>query len=159
MNLSYLCELCRTLWKKKWTKFWNVPLHVEKVQTKFILGAVYIHPNVPQETIEYFMFQMLGAYSEAIRLIFPNMNPYTETPIVLCGDFNMGIMQNKPYVNFIRSKFNMDCISSASTALSNTCIDLTFTGNIRGLGWRSGLGTALLDGGSRDRSHKRHSIW
>ena len=30
-------------------------------QTKCILGAVYIHPNVPQETIEYFMFQMLGA--------------------------------------------------------------------------------------------------
>jgi hypothetical protein len=40
-------------------------------QTKFILEAVYIHHNVPQEAIEYFMFQMLGAYSEAIRLIFP----------------------------------------------------------------------------------------
>jgi hypothetical protein len=46
-------------------------------ETKFILGAVYIHPNVPQESIEYFMFQMLGAYSEAIRLIFPSMNPDT----------------------------------------------------------------------------------
>jgi hypothetical protein len=46
----------------------------KKKQTKFILGAVYIHPNVPQEAVEYFMFQMLGAYSEAIRLIFPNMN-------------------------------------------------------------------------------------
>ena len=62
---------------------------------KFILGAVYIHPKVLQEAIEYFMFQMLGAYSEAIRLIFPNMNPDLETPILLCGDFNMGIMQNK----------------------------------------------------------------
>jgi len=54
-------------------------------QTKFILGAVYIHPKVPQEAIEYFMFQMLGAYSEAIRLIFPNMIPDTETPILLAG--------------------------------------------------------------------------
>jgi hypothetical protein len=83
-------------------------------QTKFILGAVYIHPNVPQEAFEYFMFQMLGAYSEAIRLIFPNMNPDTETPILLCGDFNMDIMQNKSFVNFMKSKFNLDCISSAS---------------------------------------------
>jgi hypothetical protein len=53
---------------------------------RFILGAVYIHPNVPQESMEYFMIQMLGAYSEAIRLIFPSMNPDTETPILLCGD-------------------------------------------------------------------------
>ena len=53
-------------------------------ETKFILGAVYSHLNVPQE-----------AYSEAIRLIFPNMNPDTKTPILLCGDFNMDIMQNK----------------------------------------------------------------
>jgi hypothetical protein len=99
-------------------------------QTKFILGAVCIHPNVLQEATEYFMFQMLGAYSEAIRLIFPNMNPDTETPILLCGDFNMDIMQNKSFVNFIKSKFSLDCISSASTTLGNTYIDLTFTRNI-----------------------------
>jgi hypothetical protein len=103
---------------------------VEKVQTKFILEAVYIQPNMPQETIECFMFQMLGAYSEAIRLIFPNMKPDTETPILLCGDFNMDIMQNKSFVNFMKSRFNLDCISSASTTLGNTCTDLTFTTNI-----------------------------
>jgi hypothetical protein len=39
-------------------------------QTKFVLGAVYIHSNVPQEANEYFMFQMFGTYSEAIRLIY-----------------------------------------------------------------------------------------
>jgi hypothetical protein len=99
-------------------------------EKKFILGAVYIHSNVPQEAIEYFMFQMLGAYSEAISLIFPNMNPGTETPILPCGDFNMDIMQNKSCVNFMKSKFNLDCISSASTTLCNTCIDLTFAKNI-----------------------------
>jgi hypothetical protein len=71
-------------------------------ETKFILGAVYIHPNMPQESIEYFMFQMLGAYSEAIWLIFPSMNPDTETPILLCGDFNMDVTQNKLFVNFTR---------------------------------------------------------
>jgi hypothetical protein len=76
------------------------------------------------------MFQMLGAYAEAIRLIFPNMNPDTETPILLCGDFNMDIMQNKSFVNFLKSKFNFDCISSAFTTLGNTYIDLTFTRNI-----------------------------
>jgi hypothetical protein len=57
---------------------------------KFTLGAVYIHPNVPQEAIEYFIFQMLSAYSEATIITFPNMNPDTEIPIRLCGDFNMG---------------------------------------------------------------------
>jgi hypothetical protein len=90
-------------------------------QTKFTLEAIHIQPNVPQEAIECFMFQMLGAYSEAIRLIFPNMNPVTETPILLCRDFNMDIMQNKSFVNFMKSRFNLDCISSASTTLGNTC--------------------------------------
>jgi len=111
-------EMSRYMWRKYTQK-----------QTKFILGAVYIHRNVPQEAIEYFMFQMLGAYSEAIRLIFPNMNPDTE-PILLCGGFNMGIMQNKSFVNFMKYRFNLDCISSASATLCNTCIDLTFTRNI-----------------------------
>jgi hypothetical protein len=75
-------------------------------QKKFILGAVHIHPNVLQEAIEYCMFQMFGAYSEAIRLIFPNMNPRTENPILLCRDFNMDIVQNKTFVNFMKFKFN-----------------------------------------------------
>jgi len=99
-------------------------------KTTFILGAVYIHPNVPQKAIEYFMFQMPGAYSEAIRLIFPNLNPDTETPILLYRDFNTDIMQNESFVNFMKSRFNLDCISSASTTLGNTCTDLTFTRNI-----------------------------
>ena len=75
------------------------------------------------------MFQMLGDYSKAIRLIFPNMKPDSETPILLCGNFNMGIMHNKSIVNFIKYKFNFDCISSASTTVGNTCVDLTFTRN------------------------------
>jgi len=111
-------EMSRYMWRNK------------QKQTKFVLGAVYIHPNVPQEAVEYFMFQMLVAYSEAIRLIFPNMNPDSETTIPLCGDFNMDIMQIKSFVNFMKSRFNLDCISSASTTLGNTCIDLTFTRNI-----------------------------
>ena len=112
-------EMCRYMWRK----------YKEK-QTKFILGAVYIHPIVPQEAIEYFMFQMFDAYSEAIRLIFQNMNPDTETPILLCGDCNMDITQNKSFVKFMKFKFNLDSISFASTTLGNTCIDLTFTRNI-----------------------------
>jgi hypothetical protein len=52
-------------------------------ETKFILRFVYIHSNVLQEAVGYFMFQMFGAYSEAIRLIFSNMNPNTATPILL----------------------------------------------------------------------------
>jgi hypothetical protein len=57
----------------------------QKKQTKFILGALYIYPKVPQEAIEYFMFQMLGAYSEIIRVIFPDMNTDTEIPVLLAG--------------------------------------------------------------------------
>jgi hypothetical protein len=38
--------------------FCMVNVTIDQV-TKFILGAVYIHPNVPQESIDYFMFQML----------------------------------------------------------------------------------------------------
>ena len=77
-----------------------------------------------------FLFQMPSAYSEATRLIFPNMNPDTETPILMCGDFNTDVIQNILFVNFMKSKFNLDCIISASTTLGNTCIDLTFTRNM-----------------------------
>ena len=42
----------------------------------------------------------------------------------------MYIMQNKSCVKFMKSKFNLDCISSAYTGLGNTCIDQTFTRNI-----------------------------
>jgi hypothetical protein len=44
--------------------------NIQQKQMKFILEDVCIHLNVPQEAIEYFMFQMLGAYSKAIRKIF-----------------------------------------------------------------------------------------
>jgi hypothetical protein len=109
--------------------FYMVNVTIDQ-ETKFILGAVYVHPNVPQESIECFMFQMLDAYSEAIRLIFPSMNPDTEPAILLCGDFNTDVAQNKSFVNFMKSRFNLDCMSSTSTTLGNTCVDLTFTRNV-----------------------------
>jgi endonuclease/exonuclease/phosphatase family metal-dependent hydrolase len=59
-----------------------------------------------------------------------NDNPDTKTPILLCGDFNMDAMQHKSFVNFMNSRLNLDCRSSASTTLGNTCIDLTFTRNV-----------------------------
>ena len=59
---------------------------------------------------------------------------WTPTPRLrlYCAEtsFNMDIMQNKSFVKFMISKFDLDCISSASTTLGNTCIDLTFTSNI-----------------------------
>jgi hypothetical protein len=68
--------------------------------------------------------------SRPAELIFPSMNPCTETPISLCGYFNTGVMQNKSVVNFMKSRFNLDCRSSASTTLGNICMDLTFTRNV-----------------------------
>jgi len=48
-----------------------------------------------------------------------------EGTILLCGDFSMDNMQNKSFVNFMKSKFNFDCISFASITLGNSCIDLS----------------------------------
>ena len=48
-----------------------------------------------------------------------------EGTILLCGDLNMDIMQNKSFVNFMKSKFNLDCIIFASITLGNMCIDLS----------------------------------
>jgi len=53
-----------------------------------------------------------------------------EGTILLCRYFNMDITQNKSFVNPMKPKFNLDCISSASATLSNTCIGLTFTRKI-----------------------------
>jgi hypothetical protein len=64
-------------------------------ESLFILGSVYIHPNVSQTSIEVFLFQMLCKYSDSIRNIVPNMSPDTNVPIMLTGDFNVDVTQNK----------------------------------------------------------------
>jgi hypothetical protein len=102
-------------------------MQIRRLRHEGSYGIVSQVINIP---VEYFMFQMLGTYSEAIRLIFPSMNPDTETLILLCSDFNTDVTQNKSFVNFMKSRFNLDCRSSASTTLGNTCVDLTFIRNV-----------------------------
>jgi len=48
-------------------------------QKKFILGAVYIHPNVPQEAIEYFMFKCSAL---ALKPLDWSFRTWTPTPIL-----------------------------------------------------------------------------
>jgi hypothetical protein len=144
-DFGHACDVCDRLWFRRDLKS-PTTNHVAVLRTKFddpnlaefsvcntcrrSLNSKKIPPlakthGFPQESIEYFMFQMLGAYSEAIRLIFPSMNPDTETPTLLCGDFNIDVTQNKSFVNFMKSRFSLDCRSSTSTTL-----DLTFTRNV-----------------------------
>jgi hypothetical protein len=149
-DFGHGCDVCDRLWFRKDLKS-PTTNHVALLRTEFddpnlaelsvcntcrrSLNSKKIPPlaktrGFSQESIEYFMFQMLGAYSEAIILIFPSMNPDTETPILLCGDCNTDVTQNKSFVNFTKYRFNLDCRSSTSTTLGNTCIDLTFTRNV-----------------------------
>lgn len=54
----------------------------------------------------------------------------TQTPIVLCGDFNTDISQNEILVKFMENEFNLRVCQTHPTTLGNTRLDLTFARNI-----------------------------
>jgi hypothetical protein len=90
-EFGHACDVCERLWFRKDIKS-PTTNHMAVLRTEFddpnfaefsvcntcrrsLNSPLTKTHGFPQESIEYFMFQMLGAYSEAIRLIFPNMNP------------------------------------------------------------------------------------
>jgi len=69
-------------------------------------------------------------YSESVKKIFPNLEPDTETPIVLTGDFNIDVRRNQSLVEFMQHEFRLQYVPTTPTTLGNTTIDLTFVRNI-----------------------------
>jgi hypothetical protein len=59
----------------------------------------------------------------------PNLQPYIKTPILLFGDFNIDITQNKAQFKFLKENFNLDSDTESSTMLSNTRLNLTLARN------------------------------
>ncbi|EZA46684.1 hypothetical protein X777_03551 [Ooceraea biroi] len=98
---------------------------------RFILGSVCIHSGSSSREIGMLLYQSLAPYI-ANNSVHPFVEMDADVPIVLCGDFNVDIMQNTQFVDFMKNTFNIDCATRATTGttLGNTCLDFTFTRNI-----------------------------
>lgn len=97
---------------------------------KFILGCVYIHPGTALAEIKLCMLRSLLKYSKNIVKIIPEYEPDLTTPIMMVGDFNVNVSQDRSLPDFMLSEFNLSYIETSPTTLGNTCIDLTFTRNL-----------------------------
>jgi hypothetical protein len=141
-DFGHACDVCNRLWFRKDLKS-PTTNHVAVLRTEFD------YPNLAEFSVCNTCRRSLNskkiqpfAKTRGFRYPpkphgLPNLDPIreahftdTETPILLCGDFGTDVTQNKSFVNFMKFRFNLDCRSSASTTLGNTCIDLTFSRNV-----------------------------
>lgn len=98
-------------------------------KSRFILGCVYIHPNVSISDLEMFFFAMLK-YSKNAKKISKNMIVDTEVPMIIMGDFNIDAQTNLHALDFMKTQLNLDFVPTRSPTLGNTYINLTFARNI-----------------------------
>ncbi|XP_058821105.1 uncharacterized protein LOC131683287 [Topomyia yanbarensis] len=88
-----------------------------------LLISVYISPDSTTKQRKYFLTRNLMMYTR------------TDMPIVVTGDFNIDVSkpENTDFVDFMKRglKFDLASDPTQATTLGGTCLDLTFTRNIR----------------------------
>nr|XP_024218161.1 uncharacterized protein LOC112211183 [Halyomorpha halys] len=94
------------------------------VSLKFVLGAVYVHPNSTIANIGLMFHQALLPYvssDDDVELYEID----SKMPILICGDFNINLQSNKAFTQFMKRKFNLDCLTNTNsgTTLGGTVID------------------------------------
>jgi hypothetical protein len=76
---------------------WNIYIYICLVEvtingvSKFVLGAVYIHPNASSSAIECCIYRSQLEYSKSIRKIIPSIELDLHTPMIITGDFNFDV--------------------------------------------------------------------
>ena len=96
----------------------------------FVLGSVYVHPNVPFSKFKY-LFSALATYCTWILGLIPDIDVDLEVPIVLLGDFNVDTKNHSEYAEFMEKEFNLKHHPMESPrTLGCTRIDHAFLRNI-----------------------------
>lgn len=77
---------------------------------KFIFGLIYIHPRTSCKNVSMLMYQSLLPYVYNRQYVPPFLTLDDKIPIVLCGDFNIDVMNDRFFLNFVKDTFNLDCV-------------------------------------------------
>ena len=97
----------------------------------FVLGSVYVHPNVAFSEVKFLFFSALARYGTWILGLIPDLDVELEVPIVLLGDFNVDIKDHYEYAEFMEKQFGLKHHPMESpTTLGCTRIDHAFLRNI-----------------------------
>ena len=97
----------------------------------FVLGSVYVHPNVAFSEVKFLFFSALARYGTWILGLIPDLDVELEVPIVLLGDFNVDIKDHSEYAEFMEKQFGLKHHPMESpTTLGCTRIDHAFLRNI-----------------------------
>jgi hypothetical protein len=88
--------------KSRRTISWDICLADVTINgvSKFVLGAVYIHPNASSSAIECCIYRSLPEYSKSIKKIIPSIEPDLHKPMIITGDFNVDVSRHRSLQDF-----------------------------------------------------------
>lgn len=93
-------------------------------QSKCDVAAIYIHPGVSKARIQQFLSDALASHT-------PSAGVDIAIPLIVTGDFNVNIDDDRWLIELFQRDFGLTYIPSPySTTLGNTTLDLTFTRDI-----------------------------
>ncbi|GFQ77620.1 uncharacterized protein TNCT_180991 [Trichonephila clavata] len=81
---------------------------------KFKLRRVYIHPGTALAEIKLFMLRSLLKYSKNIAKIIPDYDPDLTTLIMIVGDFNVNVLQDRSLPSFMLRELSLSYIEKFS---------------------------------------------
>jgi hypothetical protein len=97
----------------------------------FVLGSIYIHPNVKFPEAQLLCHASLARYGTSILAIIPNLEVELDVPIALMGDINIDVNKRPEFAEWLAQQFGLKHQPSAlPTTLGGICIDHIFLRNI-----------------------------
>jgi hypothetical protein len=106
----------------------NITVSMNQLNIKFVLGSAYVHPGTAPHDIGSLLYQALTPYIHNRQYVPQFLSVDSDIPTLLCGDFNVDTITNLGFADFMKSTFNLDCVSDtrSPTTLGGTCIDVKF---------------------------------
>jgi hypothetical protein len=97
----------------------------------FVLGCIYVHPNVKLTEVPLFCFSSLARYGQSILHIIPELEVELDVPVALMGDIDINVNEKHKFAVFMACEFGfLHHPSAPPTTLGNTCIDHIFLRNM-----------------------------
>jgi hypothetical protein len=97
----------------------------------FVLGSIYIHPNVKFADAQLLCHASLARYGTSILAVIPTLEVELDVPIALMGDINIDVNKRPEFAEWLAQQFRLIHHQSAlPTTLGGTCIDHIFLRNM-----------------------------
>jgi hypothetical protein len=97
----------------------------------FVLGSIYIHPNVKLAEAQLLCRASMAQYGTSILAIIPTLEVEIDVPIALMGDINIDVNKRPEFAEWLAEEFGlMHHPSALPTTLGGTCVDHIFLRNM-----------------------------